>query len=135
MAIEGKAVAGKSWMWIVGWILSMLPILFMGPMAIAFALFKMDMVRKGITENGYKEHHAPLIIGLEIACAILYAIPQTAVLGAILLTGYFGGAIATHVRIDDPGWPFPLFLAVITWLGLFFRDARVRALTPIRWGV
>jgi hypothetical protein len=72
----------------------------------------------------------PLFI-VEIICAILYAVPQTAVLGAILLTGYLGGAIATHVRAAEPFW-FPIPFAVLIWLGLYLRDARVRALVPIR---
>jgi DoxX-like family len=71
-------------------------------------------------------------IGLvEIACTILYAIPQTSVLGAVLLTGYFGGAIATHVRIGEP-FVAPLVLGVLVWVGLFLRDPRIRALLPLR---
>ena len=57
---------------------------------------------------------------------ILYAIPQTAVLGAILLTGYLGGAVATHVRAGEP-WFFPVIFGVLVWLGLFLRDPRRRA--------
>jgi hypothetical protein len=62
---------------------------------------------------------------------VLYAIPQTAVLGAILLTGYLGGAIATHVRIEE-GFVPPLILGVLIWLGLYLRDRRLRALVPLR---
>jgi sorbitol-specific phosphotransferase system component IIC len=68
---------------------------------------------------------------LEIACTIVYAIPQTAVLGAILLTGYLGGATATHVRIDDP-FVGPVIGGVLVWLGIFLRDARLRELVPLR---
>jgi xanthine/uracil permease len=67
----------------------------------------------------------------EIICTILYLVPQTSVLGAVLLTGYLGGAIATHVRIDD-GFIPPIVMGVMIWLGLFLRDARVRALLPWR---
>jgi hypothetical protein len=66
---------------------------------------------------------------VELTCAVLYLIPQTSVLGAILLTGYLGGATATHVRIHD-AFIGPVVFGVIVWLGLYFRDARIRALMP-----
>jgi hypothetical protein len=68
---------------------------------------------------------------IEILCAVLYAIPSTSVLGAILLTGYLGGAVATHVRIGDPFLP-PLIFGVLLWVGLFLRDNRMPALVPLR---
>jgi hypothetical protein len=68
---------------------------------------------------------------VEIACVILYLIPQTAILGAVLLTGYLGGAIATHVRVHDNFVP-PAIGGVLVWLAVFLRDPRVRALLPIR---
>ena len=61
----------------------------------------------------------------------LYAIPRTSILGAILLTGYLGGATATHVRISDP-FLMPVVLGVLVWGGLFLRDGRLRALIPLR---
>jgi hypothetical protein len=72
----------------------------------------------------------PVLI-IEILCVILYAIPQTAVLGAILLTGYLGGAVATHVHAGEP-WFFPVIMGVIVWLGLVLRDPRLRELAPLR---
>jgi hypothetical protein len=62
---------------------------------------------------------------------ILYAIPQTAVLGAILLTGYLGGAVSTHVRAGEPFF-FPVIVGVLVWLGLVLRDPRLRSLAPLR---
>ena len=62
----------------------------------------------------------------------LYVVPRTAMLGAILLTGYLGGAIATHARLGDPSFSTALILGVLVWAGLFLRDARVRALLPLR---
>jgi hypothetical protein len=65
------------------------------------------------------------------ACVILYVVPRTAVLGTVLLTGYLGGAVATHVRIEDPLFSHilaPVYFGVIIWLGLYLRDARVRRL-------
>jgi hypothetical protein len=73
----------------------------------------------------------PLGIAL-LACTMLYAIPSTAVLGAILLTGYLGGATATQVRMGDPWFLFPVGIGVLVWSGLFLRDARLRVLIPVR---
>jgi Na+/proline symporter len=68
---------------------------------------------------------------IELICVLLYAIPRTAALGAVLLTGYLGGATLTHLRIDDPIFG-PVVIGIFVWLGLWFRDARVRALLPLR---
>jgi hypothetical protein len=71
-------------------------------------------------------------IGLvEIACVLVYAVPQTAFLGAVLMTAYLGGAVATHVRIGEPP-TLPIILGVLAWLGLYLRDPRLRALAPLR---
>ena len=70
-----------------------------------------------------------------LACTILYAVPRTAVLGAILLTGYLGGAVATHVRVGSPLFShvlFGVYLGVMFWGGLYLRDARLRLLIPLR---
>src|SRR5215212_6738112 len=63
-----------------------------------------------------------------LVCTALYAVPRTAILGAILLTGYLGGAVATQVRVEDPWFLFPAFIGVLAWGGLFLRDGRLRAL-------
>jgi hypothetical protein len=81
---------------------------------------------------GYAEGLLPVLAALELASVVLYLIPGTAVLGAVITTGYLGGAIATHVRVSDPAFMAPLTLGVLTWAGLFLRDERVRALLPIR---
>lgn len=73
-----------------------------------------------------------LPIGLvELACTAIYVIPRTSVLGAILLTGYLGGATATHVRVGEPFFAL-IVLGVLVWGGLFFRDPRLRELLPLR---
>jgi hypothetical protein len=80
---------------------------------------------------GYPES---LVLGigiLELACTAIYVIPRTSVLGAILLTGYLGGATATHVRVGDPFFG-PVVLGALVWGGLLLRDARLRALLPLR---
>lgn len=72
---------------------------------------------------------------LELACIILYAMPRTSVLGAILLTGYLGGAIASQVRVGAPLFShvlFPTYIAAMAWAGLYLRDDRLRILVPIR---
>jgi DoxX-like protein len=91
-------------------------------------LMKPAFVVQATVQLGYPES---VIIGLGIvllACTVLYLIPRTAVLGAILLTGYLGGAVATHVRIGDPLFShtlFPVYLAVLLWGGLCLRDPRL----------
>lgn len=76
----------------------------------------------------------PLAIILSV-CTVLYALPRTAILGAVLLTGYLGGAVATHVRIGSPLFTHDLFgvyLGLLLWGGLYLRDTRIRALLPLR---
>ena len=68
---------------------------------------------------------------IELACTAVYLVPRTAVLGAILLTGYLGGATAVTVRLGGP-FAFPVVFGVLVWGGLFLRDARLRALMPLR---
>jgi hypothetical protein len=80
---------------------------------------------------GYPEGSLTPIGLLEIACAAVYLVPRTAVLGAVLLTGYLGGAVATHVRVGDP-FLVPLLVGVFVWAGLWLRDPHVRALLPLR---
>jgi hypothetical protein len=95
-------------------------------------LVKPEDVVKGFEHLGYPEHLALTLGIVEIGCTLVYLIPRTAVLGAILLTGYLGGAIATHVRVLEMQFFVPLVLGVLIWGGLFLRDPRMRALIPIR---
>src|SRR5690606_19558941 len=80
---------------------------------------------------GWADSHTLTLGILEAVCTVVYAIPQTAVLGAILLTGYLGGAIATHVRIDDQSIG-PVAIGVLVWLAVYLREPRLRALLPWR---
>src|SRR5947209_3018028 len=116
---------------ISGWIIGVLPVLLLLFSAI-MKLSKSAGVVKGFAQFGYPEHLLVPIGITEFACTILYLIPQTAVLGAILLTGYFGGAVATQVRVSDPTFILPALCGVLLWLGLFLRDRRLRALVPFR---
>ena len=72
-----------------------------------------------------------------LGCVVLYVIPMTSIGGAILLTGYLGGAVSTHVRVGDPLFShilFPVYMGILLWLGLYLRDARLRELVPTATG-
>ena len=90
-----------------------------------------DLVKQFVGHLGFPEGAMTPIGVVEITCAILYAIPATSVLGAVLLTGYLGGAIAAHVRLGEGFVPVAI-LGILVWGGLFLRDARIRALLPLR---
>lgn len=99
----------------------------------AMKLVPLDIVVETSTQLGLPAHLARPLGIITVICTILYAIPRTSVLGAILLTAYLGGAIATHVRIGSPLFThvlFGVYLALFIWGGLYLRDERVRALIP-----
>jgi|SRR5690606_3377402 hypothetical protein len=110
-------------------------------LAIVFLLFdsiikvlKMDIAVQGSVELGYPESTVVGIGVTALICTILYAVPATSVLGAILLTGYFGGAIATHVRLGNPLFShilFPVYLGIMVWGGLYLRNQSLRLLIPL----
>ena len=90
---------------------------------------------QGTTELGYPAGTVVVIGAIELLCLVLYVIPRTSVLGALLLTGYLGGAIATHVRIGSPlptHTLFPIYVALMVWGGLYLRESRLRELLPFR---
>jgi hypothetical protein len=87
---------------------------------------------EGMTKFGYEASLAPWIGLVLLLCTITMLIPRTATLGCILVTGYLGGAAATQVRVQDAWFLFPVVLGVMSWLGLYLRDPRVRALVPFR---
>lgn len=95
-------------------------------------LMKPPAVVEGFVRAGVPERLIIVVGVIELACAIVYAIPQTAVLGAILMTGLLGGATLTEVRIGDPTWPVPVVLGMLAWGGLFMRDLRLREMIPLR---
>ena len=94
-------------------------------------LLKPPEVIEGMATLGWDERLALGLAVVELTCTAIYLLPHTAVLGAILLTGYLGGAVATHVRIGDP-FHMPILVGVFIWGGLWLRDSRVRELTPFR---
>ncbi|MGO4682943.1 DoxX family protein [Hyphomicrobium sp. 2TAF46] len=84
---------------------------------------------------GWDAAKAPLLGVILLASTLLYAVPRTSVLGAILLTGYLGGAVATHMRVDSPLFThvlFGIYLGLFMWGGLWLRDPRLRSLFPLR---
>jgi len=124
---------GRVALW-VGWILSAAPILLMAFGAAMVFVGSPQMRDEFVNRFGYSASFAPILGMLELGCVVLYAIPQTAVLGAIVMTGYLGGAVATHVRIGDPGFVIPLALGIVVWGGIYLREPRLRALLPLRRG-
>jgi hypothetical protein len=118
----------KGTLW-AGRIISGLPVLFLLVDG-AMKLVKPAPVVEATVGLGYPESVIVPIGVVLIVCTILYLIPKTSVLGAILLTGYLGGAVATHVRTGESLFSiiFPVIFGVLLWLGLYLRDSRLRAL-------
>lgn len=114
----------------------------MGGLVIAFMLFDgifklipNEMVIEGTVELGFQAHHLVTIGSLALVSTVLYIIPRTEILGAVLLTGYWGGAIATNVRMDNPLFShvlFPVYLALLAWGAIWMRSETLRQLFPIK---
>jgi hypothetical protein len=122
-------MASKAMIW-TGRVISALPVLVMVA-GFSSSLFKPEMVTKVLGELGFSSNLTLPIGILEMVCVAVYLIPPTTVLGAILLTGYFGGATACHLRVGQPFF-VPVVFGVLVWLGLFLRDAKIRTLIPFR---
>ena len=101
----------------------------------AMKVMRAKVAIEGTIQLGYPES---ILVGLGVillVCTLLYVVPQTSVLGAILLTGYLGGAVATQVRVGNPLFShvlFPVYVGVMIWGGLFLRENRLRSLIPLR---
>ena len=98
-------------------------------------LAQLEPVIDGTTRLGYPLDLVFTIGAIELICVVAYLIPGSSVIGAILLTAYFGGAVATHLRLEDPLWTHVLsgvYMAVLVWAGLVMRDNRLRALILLR---
>ena len=123
------APVSKKRLW-AGRVMSALPVLALLFSAV-MKFIKPAAVVEGFTHVGWPERYALGLGIVELGCTVVYLIPRTAVLGAILMTGFLGGAIATHVRIGEPFY-LQVILGVLVWGGLYLRDARLRALIPFR---
>ncbi|HEV7367157.1 MAG TPA: DoxX family protein [Gemmatimonadales bacterium] len=114
----------------------------LGGLAVLFLVFdslikvmKLPQAVEGSTALGYPASAVSGIGIIELVCLILYVIPRTSVLGAILLTGYLGGAVATHVRVGSPlvsHTLFPIYVGLLIWGALFLRDSELRRLIPLK---
>ncbi|WP_348641763.1 DoxX family protein [Rhizobium sp. P44RR-XXIV] len=119
---------------LVGWVVSAIVILILAADA-AVDLFSPSLISAEMEASGFPTSQATLLGLIILVCAVLYAIPRTAVLGAILTTGFFGGAICTHFRLGEVGSPpqlISLVLGIMAWGGLYLRDKRIRELLPFR---
>lgn len=117
----------KSMLW-AGRVLSGLSIMFLLFDCIIH-IMNLPMVTEAFTQLGYNPSVALPLGIVELICLVLYVVPRTSVLGAILLTGYLGGAVATHVRVGDPLFShilFPVYVGIFVWGGLFLRNQKLR---------
>jgi hypothetical protein len=130
MEAHVAAPVSRKALW-AGWIVSVVPVLMLAMSAI-MKFVKPPFVMDQFAKFGYDESVLVQLGIVEIGCALIYLFPRTAVLGAILVTGYLGGATATHVRISDPPYVTPIVLGVMVWLGLYLREPRLRVLAPLR---
>ena len=128
--MEATGPISKKMIW-AGRVVSAMPVLLM-LFSAAMKFVKPAPVVQGMVRFGYPESQLFLLGLLESLSCVVYLIPRTAVLGAILMTGYLGGATASNLRIGDPSYILTVTLGVFVWGGLFLRDSRVRALIPLR---
>ena len=126
VAAQTAAVSSKKALWtgriLSGWLVLFL--LFDGVVKV----LKLAPAMEGTARLGYPSSLVVPIGIVELLCVAAYVIPRTSILGAILLTGYLGGATATQVRLEDPWFFFPVVVGVLVWAGLLLRDARLRSL-------
>ena len=126
-------VAVPRWMLWTGWIFSFIPVAVLLSSAWVRATHHTNAVAEIVASYGYPESAIVRIVIAECVLVVLYLVPQTSVLAAIVMTGYLGGAVATHLRIGD--WAramIPLVAGILAWGGLYLRDSRIRELVPFR---
>lgn len=113
-----------------GWVLSILPCLLL-LMSASMKFIQPAGFEEGLQHMGWTAGQMKTLGIVEIAIVLVYLFPRTAVLGAILITAYMGGAVATHVRVGDPFWT-QILVGVFIWGGLWLRDTGIRAMIPLR---
>lgn len=121
----------KKWMTVSGWVLAVLIVALLSFSAFMKLQAPKAFMDQWVDKFGYPSNLATTIALVEIGCALLFLIPRTTVLGAILLTGYLGGATATHVRIHDAFIP-PVVVGMFVWLSVFLREPLLRTLLVYR---
>jgi hypothetical protein len=132
IAVPVPEATPKRWMLWTGRVVSLWPV-FIVVLSATWKLTRNPWYVAEFTRIGWPESALPLLAFLQLGSLLLYVIPRTAVLGAVLLTGYLGGAVATYVRMGEP-YPVlvPLSTSVIAWAGIYLRDERLRSLLPLR---
>ena len=117
-----------------GYVLTYIAVLFLLFDSIT-KIIKADQVVKATAQLGFPVEDIPVIGTILLVCVIIYVIPKTSVFGAILLTGYLGGAVVTNLRISAPLFSnvlFPVYMGIIVWGGIFLRDGLLRKIIPFR---
>ena len=130
-AATARTVSAPRWMLWTGWLLSLAVVVQMLSSAWFRATQHTYAVAEIVTGYGYPESAIGRIVIAECVLVVLYLVPQTSVLAAIVMTGYLGGAMATHLRIGDTARAMiPLVVGILAWGGLYLRDSRIRQLVP-----
>jgi hypothetical protein len=130
LELEMELPMQKTWMTWTGRVLSTLVVLLLSFSGIMKLMRPPEVIQSFVGQFGFPESTLLAIGILELACALIYAFPPTRYLGAIVLTGYLGGAIVTHVRVEDVFFG-PLILGIVVWAGLWLREPGLRRLIPL----
>jgi len=131
VATQGySAPVSKTRLW-TSRVLSAVPV-FMLLFSATLKLLRLPSVMQGFVQFGFSEGLLVPLGIVELTCTVIYLVPRTAVLGAILLTGYLGGAVVTHLRAGQAIFFVPALAGVLLWAGLYLREPRLRALLPLR---
>ena len=128
--MQSTVSVSKPMLW-TGRVMSALPVLLVLFGAV-MKLMKTAAVIEGFARSGVPERLIVPVGLIDLGCVVVYLVPRTAVLGAILMTGLLGGAVITTLRIGDPTFPMPVVLGMLAWGGLYLRDMRLRELIPLR---
>lgn len=134
MVAESQSMASTKKMIWAGRAISTFVVLFL-VLDSTMKLVRLPMVLDAFKQLGYSPDLSVTIGALLFLCVVIYVIPQTSVLGAILLTGYLGGAVATNLRVGTPLFSnilFPVYMGAMVWGGLYLREGRLRELVPVR---
>ena len=130
--MQSTTTVSKIALW-TGRVMSALPVLLI-LLGSIMKLMRHPSVLEGFARAGLPERLILPVGLIELVCVVVYLIPRTSVLGAILMTGLLGGATITTLRVSDPTYPMPVILGMLAWGGLYMRDLRLRALIPLRKG-
>src|SRR6266536_1153427 len=128
--MQSTVTISKPMLW-TSRVMSALPVLLV-LLGSVMKLMKLPAVIEAFARSGVPEKLIVPVGLIELTCVVVYLIPRTAVLGAILMTGLLGGATITTLRIGDPTFPIPVILGMLAWGGLYLRDMRLRELIPLR---